>query len=198
VAATTLTLRDAVVGRSSLTRSLIAVVAGGTLIAGCAQISIPLGFTPVPVTGQTFAVLLVGTSLGAVAGTASVLLYVAAGAIGAPVYASHAHGWHVLNSASGGYLVGFIAAAALAGVLAERRWDRRFSSSLGALLTGNVVIYLFGISWLAHELHVSTEKALEYGLYPFLAGDLIKLYLAAAVLPNAWRLVDRRPQGGQT
>lgn len=196
MAATTLTLREAVIGRPSLARSIVSVVAGAALIAGCAQVSIPLGFTPVPLTGQTFAVLLVGASLGAVGGTTSAALYVAAGAVGAPVYASHAHGWHVLNSPSGGYLLGFIAAAALTGRLAERRWDRRFSSSLGAMLTGNLVIYAFGVGWLAHDLHVSTAKALELGLYPFVPGDLIKLYLAAALLPSAWRLIERAKASG--
>jgi len=190
--ATTLTLRHAVIGRGTTTRTLAAVLAGAALIAACAQISIPLGFTPVPLTGQTFAVLLVGASLGSIAGTASTLLYVIIGALGAPVYADHAHGWHVLNSASGGYLFGFIAAAALTGVLAERRWDRRFSSSIGAMLSGNVVIYACGVAWLAHDLHVSIAKALELGLYPFVPGDLIKVYLAAAVLPTAWRYAGRQ------
>ena len=192
MAATTLTLRDAVVGRTSRAGTAAAVVAGAALIAACAQISIPLGFTPVPLTGQTFAVLLVGASLGTLAGTASALLYVAAGALGAPVYADHGHGWHIVTSASGGYLIGFIAAAALTGALAKRRWDRRFSSSLGAMLTGNVVIYAFGVAWLAHKLHTGTNTALQDGLYPFIPGDLLKLYLAAAILPTAWKITGRR------
>jgi len=192
LAATTLTLRDALIGRPSASRTAVAVVVGAALIAVCAQISIPLGFTPVPVTGQTFAVLIVGAALGTFAGAASALLYVAAGLLGAPVYADHAHGWHVLSSASGGYLIGFIAAAAVTGALAEHRWDRRFSSSLGALLTGNVIIYALGVGWLAHSLHVNTAKALEYGLYPFIPGDLIKLYLAATLLPTAWRYAGRK------
>lgn len=186
-----MTLGDLLVRRNSLTRTVALVVVGASLIALCAQISIPLGFTPVPLTGQTFAVLIVGAGLGTAAGTASAALYVVAGALGAPVYADHAHGWHVLSSASGGYLVGFIAAAAVTGALAERRWDRHFSTSLSALLTGNVVIYLFGVPWLAHSLHVSVAKALELGLYPFVPGDLIKLYLAGALLPVAWRLLGR-------
>jgi biotin transport system substrate-specific component len=193
VAASTLTLRDAFVGRSSSARTLAVIIGGAGLIAACAQISIPLGFTPVPVTGQTFAVLLVGAGLGSVAGTASTLLYVALGAIGLPIYADHSHGWHVVSSANGGYLVGFIVAAAVTGSLAERRWDRRFSSSLGALLTGNVVIYLFGVVWLAHDLHLSVATALQDGLYPFVPGDVLKMYLAAALLPAAWKLAgDRR------
>ncbi len=188
---TAATLGTTLIGRPTFARTAAAVVAGAALIAACAQISIPLGFTPVPLTGQTFAVLLVGASLGSVAGGASALLYVLAGALGAPVYADHAHGWHILNTATGGYLVGFVLAAALTGALAERRWDRRFSSSIGAMLTGNVVIYACGVAWLAHELHVNTAKALEYGLYPFVPGDLLKLYLAAALLPTAWKLVSR-------
>jgi biotin transport system substrate-specific component len=189
--AAALTLRDALIGRGSISRTAAAVLGGAALIAACAQVSIPLGFTPVPLTGQTFAVLLVGAGLGTVAGTASTTLYVAAGALGAPVYADHARGWHELSSASGGYLVGFIAAAALTGALAERHWDRRFSSSLGALLTGNVVIYAFGVTWLAHDLHVNTATALQDGLYPFVPGDVVKLYLAAILLPTAWRLADK-------
>jgi biotin transport system substrate-specific component len=123
---------------------------------------------------------------------ASVLVYLVAGAVGAPVFADHAHGVHILSSPSGGYLVGFVVAACLAGVLAERRWDRVFPSSLGAMLCANVVIYLFGVPWLAHSLHVSIARALELGLYPFVPGDLIKLYLAALALPAAWRLAGRR------
>jgi biotin transport system substrate-specific component len=187
---TAATLGNTLIGRPTLSRTAAAVVAGAALIAACAQISIPLGFTPVPLTGQTFAVLLVGASLGSVAGGASALLYVLVGAVGAPVYAGHAHGWHVLNSATGGYLVGFVLAAALTGALAERRWDRRFSSSIGAMLTGNVVIYVCGVAWLAHELHVNTVTALQDGLYPFVPGDLLKLYLAAALLPTAWKLLS--------
>jgi biotin transport system substrate-specific component len=184
------TLGELAYGRSRL-RMLVAVVAGTSLIALSAQISIPLGFTPVPLTGQTFAVLLVGAALGTLGGAASTALYVLIGALGAPVYASHDSGWHILTSATGGYLFGFIAAAALTGALAQHGWDRRFSSSLGALLTGNVVIYIFGIAMLARSLHLDLDTALKDGLYPFLLGDLIKLYLAAASLPIAWRLLER-------
>jgi biotin transport system substrate-specific component len=170
----------------------IALVVGGAgLIALCAQISIPLPFTPVPITGQTFAVLLVGTSLGLTLGVASTLLYVVAGIAGAPIYADGAHGWSVITSASGGYLVGFILASALVGILAHLGWDRRFGTASASMLGGNVVIYLVGLPWLAVVLNTDLDKTLEYGLYPFVVGDLVKLYLAAAVLPTAWRLVRR-------
>jgi biotin transport system substrate-specific component len=168
------------------------VLAGTGLVAGAAQISISLPFTPVPITGQTFAVLLVGATLGTIRGIASLLLYLLIGIAGAPVYADQAHGWSVVTSASGGYLVGFVVAAAVTGFLAEHRWDRRFSSSISLMLTGNVIIYLVGLPWLAVVLDTGLEKTLEYGLYPFVPGDVFKLYLAAAVLPSAWKVVRSR------
>ena len=170
---------------------VVLVGVGAGLIAACAQVSIALPFTPVPITGQTFAVLLVGASLGLARGGSSALLYVLLGIAGAPVYAGHAHGWAVISGASGGYLVSYPFVSALTGWLAERRWDRRFSSAVGAMLTGNVLIYLVGLPWLALVLHTSLERTLEYGLYPFVPGDTFKLYLAAAALPGAWRLVGR-------
>jgi biotin transport system substrate-specific component len=185
------TLRLAVLPRIGFVADVLLVALGAALIAASAQVSIPLPFTPVPVTGQTFAVLLVGASLGTVRGGSSALLYVLVGIAGAPVYADGAHGWNVITGASGGYLVGFVLAAALTGRLAEQRWDRRFSSAIGAMLTTNLVIYLIGLPWLAIVLDTGLEKTLEYGLYPFIPGDTLKLYLAAALLPAAWRLVGR-------
>jgi biotin transport system substrate-specific component len=184
------TLRLAVVPRTGLLTDTLLVLAGTAIVSIAAQISISLPFTPVPVTGQTFAVLLVGASLGAVRGTSSLLLYLLLGIAGAPIYADHKHGWDVIVSASGGYIVGFVIAAALTGYLAERRhWDRKFSSAVSAMLTGNVIIYLVGLPWLAVVLNTNLEKTLEYGLYPFVPGDVFKLYIAAALLPGAWRVV---------
>jgi biotin transport system substrate-specific component len=188
------TLRLAVLPRGGLLTDALLVAGGAALVAACAQISIHLGFTPVPVTGQTFAVVLVGAALGSVRGTASLLLYVLVGLAGAPVYTEHKHGWDVATGSTGGYLVGFVVAAALTGLLAERGWDRRISSSVSAMLTGNVVIYVFGVLWLhhwlgAHDFGRSWNTTLNDGLYPFVPGDIVKLYLAAAALPGAWRLV---------
>ncbi len=185
------TLRLAVLPRAGLLADVLLVLLGTGLVSGAAQISISLPFTPVPITGQTFAVVLVGASLGALRGTASLTLYVALGIVGAPVYAGGAHDWAVITGASGGYLVSYPFAAALTGWLAERRWDRRFSSAVGAMLTGNVVIYLGGLPWLAVVLDTGLAKTLELGLYPFVPGDIFKLYVAAALLPAAWRLVER-------
>ena len=187
------TLRLAVFPRTGLLADTLLVLAGTGLVAAAAQISVKLPFTPVPITGQTFAVVLVGASLGSVRGTASLFLYLWLGVAGAPIYAHHDHGWNVLNSPSGGYIVGFVVAAAVTGWLAEQRWDRRFSSAVGAMLTGNVIIYLIGLPWLSWQIdpHPNLEKTFEYGLYPFVPGDMFKLYLAAALLPGAWRAVER-------
>jgi biotin transport system substrate-specific component len=181
------TLRLAVFPRPTFLTDALLIVSGTALVALCAQISVKLPFTPVPITGQTFAVCLVGASLGAVRGAASLALYFLIGVLGAPVYAHRDHGWDVITSASGGYIVGFVAAAAVTGALAEHGWDRRFSSAVGAMLTGNVVIYLIGLPWLAVVLNTNLEQTLEDGLYPFVPGDLFKLYCAAALLPAAWR-----------
>ena len=189
------TLRLAAFPRAGLLADVLLISLGAGLIAASAQLSIPLPFTPVPITGQTFSILLVGASLGTVRGGASGLLYVALGIAGAPVYADGAHGWTVITGASGGYLIGFPVAAALTGWLAEKRWDRRFSSAIGAMLTGNVVLYLFGLPWLAVVLDADLERTLALGLYPFIPGDTLKLYLAAALLPAAWRVVRRLESG---
>lgn len=167
------------------------VVGGAALIALCAQITVKVPFTPVPITGQTFAVLLVGSSLGLLMGVGSTLLYVVAGIAGAPVYADGAHGWSQLTGASGGYLIGFVVASGIVGALAHLGWDRRFGTASASMLLGNVIVYLVGLPWLAVVLNTNLDKTLEYGLYPFVVGDIVKLYLAAAVLPAAWRVVQR-------
>jgi biotin transport system substrate-specific component len=179
------TLRLAVLPRTGLLTDALLVTGGAGLIAASAQVSFG---HPVPITGQTFAVLLVGASLGTARGAAAGLLYVLLGLV-TPVYAGHGEGWDVITGASGGYLVSYPFVTALTGWLAEHRWDRRFSSAIGAMLTGNVVIYLFGLPWLAVVLNTNLEQTLELGLYKFVPGDTLKLYLAAAALPAAWRLV---------
>jgi biotin transport system substrate-specific component len=185
------TLRWAILPGGGLLADVLLVAGGAGFVALAAQVSIDLPFTPVPITGQTFAVVLVGAGLGAVLGLASLGLYLFVGALGAPVYADGKHGWDVLTGPTGGYIVGFVLAAGLTGYLAQRRWDRRFSSAVGAMLTGNVVIYLVGLPWLAEQIDVGLEGTLEAGLYPFVVGDLLKLYLAGALLPAAWGLVGR-------
>jgi biotin transport system substrate-specific component len=158
------------------------------LLAALAQISFPLPFTPVPLTGQTFGVLLVGAALGSRRSLASMLLYILEGGLGLPFFAGGASGWHILAGATAGYLVGFIVAAYVIGLLAERGLERTVHTSFVPFLIGTLIIYLFGVAWLAVMVG-SLSKAVVAGLLPFLIGDVIKLVLAAIALPAAWRLV---------
>jgi biotin transport system substrate-specific component len=185
------TLRVAVFPRSGLLTDAVLVLGGAAFVGLLAQISYKLHFTPVPLTGQTFAVLLVGAAYGPGLGAASMIAYALLGIVGVPLYADHSHGWSTFSGSSGGYIVGFVLAAAVTGRLSERGWDKKFSSSIASMLTGSVVIYLCGAIWLHHELHASWETTLVDGVYPFVPGDMVKLYLAAAALPGAWSLVRR-------
>jgi biotin transport system substrate-specific component len=189
-----LTLAD-LLPRSRL-RTIALVVGFALLTALAAQITIPLPWTPVPVTGQTFAVLLAGATLGWRAGGASQLLYVALGAIGLPFYQGGASGWSYASGATGGYLVGFVVAATLVGLLAERRADRSVVTSIPAMLAGTAVIYLFGVTWLAHTLGADASTALEKGLLPFIVGDALKLVVAGALLPAAWKAAGSDDSAG--
>ena len=188
------TLRLAVLPRSGLLTDALLVTGGAGLVALAAQLSIHLGFTPVPITGQTFAVVLVGASLGSIRGAATLTLYLLLGLAGVPLYADHTHSWKIFSGSDGGYIVGFIVAAALVGWLAERGWDRTFSSAVASMLTGSVIIYICGAVWLRHYLHLNWANTLEDGVYPFVPFDLVKVYLAAATLPTAWKLVNRLKQ----
>lgn len=172
----------------------VALVVGFALItAAAAQITIPLAWTPVPLTGTTFAVLLAGAALGWRAGAASQLLYNVLALAGLPFYQDGQSGWTYATSATGGYLVGFVVAAAVVGFLAERGQDRSLATSVPAMLAGTAVIYLFGVAWLGHVLDASAITALEKGMLPFVIGDALKLVVAGALLPAAWRLARDRP-----
>jgi biotin transporter BioY len=169
-------------------RSLISdaglVIAFSLFTGLMAHIAIPLPFTPVPITGQTFAVLLCGAALGARLGTASMLLYITEGVVGLPVFAA------APGAASYGYLAGFVAAAFIVGWFADLGWTKDLPRTVVAMIAGEVAIYFFGLLWLAH--FVPSDKVLDFGLYPFLIGDAIKLAAAALVLPAGWRLSRNR------
>ncbi|WP_376792760.1 biotin transporter BioY [Thermoflexus sp.] len=169
----------------------ILILGGSLFTAWMARIAIPLPLTPVPITGQTLAVLLVGAVLGSRRGALSMAAYILEGALGLPVFAGGAAGLTRVLGPTGGYLIGFIAAAFLTGWLAERGWDRRPLTAALAMLAGNIVIYLFGLPWLARfvEGFLGPKGALTLGLLPFIPGDLLKLALAALLLPSAWRVV---------
>ena len=169
-------------------RSLYLVILGSLLVAALAQIEIILPFTPVPITGQTFGVLLIGTALGSKRGTASIILYITEGAFGLPFFAGGASGLGILTGATAGYLVGFVGAAYAVGWLAERGLERSVRTSLIPFIVGTVIIYICGTAWLS-ILFGSISKALTLGIVPFLFGDAVKLIAAALVLPAAWKLV---------
>ncbi|HEU4745842.1 MAG TPA: biotin transporter BioY [Anaerolineales bacterium] len=169
-------------------RDMILIVLGTLCVAMLAQVKIPLPFTPVPLTGQTLAVLLVGATLGSRRGAAAMALYIALGALGLPVFAGGASGLAYLSGATLGYLIGFVIAAYVIGLLAERGLERSVRTSLIPFLIGTLIIYICGVAWLAIVLG-SLSKALAAGLLPFVIGDAIKLVAAALVLPAAWKLV---------
>jgi len=164
------------------------IVGGSLLIALCAQIKIWLPISPVPVTLQTFAVLMLGALLGSRRGSLCALAYIIEGAAGLPVFALGG-GLAVLSGPTGGYLAGFIPAAYITGRLAEKGWDRRVGTTILAMFLGNASIYAFGLLWLA--CLIGTKEALALGLYPFIVGDCLKIALAAVVLPSGWKLLDK-------
>jgi biotin transport system substrate-specific component len=172
---------------SGLLYDAVAIIVCSLLVTLSAQIAFYLPFSPVPITAQTFAVLLAGALLGSKRGSLSLLAYLAQGAVGLPVFAGGVGGMAVLLGPRGGYLVGFVLAAYVIGLLVERGWDRRVATTALAMLAGNAVIYLFGLAWLAY--FVGPAQAAPLGLYPFIIGDILKLGLAAALLPSGWRVL---------
>ncbi len=202
-----LTLADALAGRATsghLARVLgdaALVIAGSLVIALSAAVSIRLPGNPVPITGQTFGVLLVAGALGLRRGVASTALYLAIGIVGLPAFAEGKAGLAIIASvnggrlvlgATGGYLVGFVLASALVGRLAERGWDRRLPGALAAMALGNLAIYAAGLPWLAAATGYSVGETITKGLVPFVLGDMLKLVLAGAALPAAWWVVGRQ------
>lgn len=168
-------------------RWTLLMLLGSLFLAACAQFQVPL--QPVPITMQTFGVLLLGMAFGSRLGAATVALYLAEGAIGLPVFAELSGGLPVLLGPTGGYLFGFVIAAWLVGALAERGWDRSVHMTALAMLFGNIVLYVPGLIWLGG--FVGADQAIALGLAPFWIGDLLKLALAAVLLPSAWRLMRR-------
>jgi biotin transport system substrate-specific component len=165
------------------------VAAGSILIALAAQLSIPLPFSPVPITGQTFAVLLIAALLGRHRGVATVLLYLAEGGAGLPVFAGGAAGPAHLVGPTAGYLFGFIVASWVTGALAQRGWDRRQLTTAAAMSIGYGCIFTCGLLWLAK--FVGWSNVIAMGLLPFLPGMIVKIALATLLLPGAWKALAK-------
>ena len=180
---------DSKVQRSS--RYVLLALSGSALITICTQISIPL--FPVPMTLQTFAVFLIGLTYGWRLGGISVLLYLLEGAIGLPVFSGGKGGMIVFMGPTAGYLVGFLLAATACGWFAERGFDRSYFRLFLSLIVGNILIYTPGLFWLG-TLIGWDKPVLEYGLYPFIGGDLLKIAMAVLLLPTVWKIVNRLKQ----
>uniref|UniRef100_A0A832I316 Biotin transporter n=1 Tax=Eiseniibacteriota bacterium TaxID=2212470 RepID=A0A832I316_UNCEI len=191
--ARSLTLADVAVPRAGLLHNALLVAGASLVTAAAAQLAVPVPWSPVPLTGQTFAVLLSGAVLGARRAFLAQALYLAEGASGLPFFAGGAGGLAVFAGPTGGYLAAFPLAAAVTGALAERGLDRRFATMLAAMLAGSGAIFALGLAGLAR--FVPAEHLLASGLLPFLPGDLVKSALAAAAFPAAWRLAAPRDGG---
>lgn len=180
---------------SSKVTSVLLVVGAAALTTLAAQWEIHLPFTPVPITGQTFAVLLTGAALGMKLGAAGQALYVGAGALGLPVYSGGDGGWDEAQAGgTSGYLIGFIVAAAVVGYMAERRQDRTFPTMFTAFIVGSFIIYLFGVIGLMLIFDLSVNEAIVAGVVPFVLGDVIKAAAAGLLLPATWKLVGEHPR----
>ena len=162
------------------------IVAGSAVVGLAAQLEIRLPFTPVPITGQPFAVLLVGALLGARRGALALVTYFAEGIAGLPVFAGGASGMAAVLGPTGGYLIGFVPAAFVTGALAERGWDRHVLTTWAAMALGSATLFLCGLPWLAR--FTGWESVLAAGFWPFVVGDVVKQGLAAFALPGAWKL----------
>ena len=188
----TATLRGALITRSTVSTQIALVVGGTAFLALMAQIAVPVPGSPVPVTGQTLGALLLGSAYGASLGFTTFATYLLVGFVGAPVFASGAHGLSRITGATGGYLVGMLLASLITGYLAGRKWDQKIFTVIPTMLIGDVVIFSAGLLWLHHSLHVSWATTLKFGFTPFILGEVIKIAIASTAMPTIWRIVPKQ------
>ena len=169
------------------------LIAGGTIfLSALAQVAIPVPGSPVPVTGQTLGVLLIGSTYGAGLGVATFAMYLLAGIAGAPVFAGASSGFEKITGATGGYLIGMLVATYLLGLLANRRMDQRFLTALPSMLCGNVIIFSFGLIWLHYFTGENWAWTINAGLTPFIVGEVLKITIAGSALHIVWRFVNAK------
>ena len=189
-------LRATIFPQSSALTQASFIVGGTLFIAAMAQIAIPVPGSPVPVTGQTLAVYLIGTTYGARFGFATFATYLLVGVAGAPVFAAStgatSHGLARLTGATGGYLIGMLVATLVLGALADRKADQKFKTSFPALILGSAIVFAFGLTWLHSSLELTWAQTISAGLTPFIFGEVIKIAITATSLPLIWRKISQK------
>jgi len=185
-------LRSSLIPRTTALSNAVLVVSGVLGLAVLAQIAIPVPGSPVPVTGQTLGVLILGTTYGSTLGVTTFAIYILAGIAGAPVFANSGHGLDRIVGATGGYLIGMLVATLVLGQLARFRLDQKFLTALPSMLIGTVTTFSFGLVWLHQYTGQSWSWTLNAGLTPFIVGEALKIAIAGTSLPAIWRVVNRK------
>ena len=185
-------LRSSLIPRSTALSNAVLVVSGVLGLAVLAQIAIPVPGSPVPITGQTLGVLILGTTYGSTLGTTTFAMYILAGIAGAPVFADGGHGLDRIVGAKGGYLIGMLVATFVLGQLARFRLDQKFLTALPSMLIGTVITFTFGLVWLHQYTGETWSWTIEKGLTPFIVGEVLKIAIAGTSLPAIWRVVNRK------
>ena len=185
-------LRSSLIPRTTALSNAVLVVSGVLGLAALAQIAIPVPGSPVPVTGQTLGVLILGTTYGSTLGVTTFAMYILAGIAGAPVFANSGHGLDRIVGATGGYLFGMLVATFVLGQLARFRLDQKFSTALPSMLIGTVITFSFGLIWLYQYTGQSWSWTVNAGLTPFIVGEVLKIAIAGTSLPAIWRIVNRK------
>jgi biotin transport system substrate-specific component len=185
-------LRSSLIPRSTALSNAVLVVSGVLGLAALAQIAIPVPGSPVPVTGQTLGVLILGTTYGSTLGVTTFAMYILAGIAGAPVFANSGHGLERIVGATGGYLIGMLVATFVLGQLARFRLDQKFVTALPSMLIGTVITFSFGLVWLYQYTGQSWSWTVNAGLTPFILGEVLKIAIAGTSLPAIWRVVNRK------
>ena len=185
-------LRSSLIPRSTALSNAALVVSGVLGLAVLAQIAVPVPGSPVPVTGQTLGVLILGTAYGSTLGVTTFAMYILVGIAGAPVFADSGHGWDRIAGATGGYLIGMLVATFILGQLARFRLDQNFLTALPSMLIGTITTFSFGLVWLQQYTGESWNWTIEKGLTPFIVGEVLKIAIAGTSLPAVWRVVNRK------
>ena len=186
------TLKSAVISRTTAITQISLILGGTIFLAAMAQITFPIPGSPVPFTGQTLGVLLLGTAYGASLGFSTVAFSLLMGIAGAPIFASGSHGFEKIAGATGGYLVGMLIASLVLGALAGRKWDQKIKTVIPTMIIGNVIIFTAGLIWLHQYTGQSWSWTIDKGLTPFILAEFIKIAIASTALPAVWRLVAKR------